>query len=419
MVYTATMPLVENRPSIRQQLPNTPIENGDGILRNGSSMDFLVSGMWEFPLLTAEQEKELGEKIFVARLALRNIKTIYKMLSSEDKSRAQNFLKGRGKFLLDTLRLDILRNEYLKESKTIEGKEEKGTDNSSETTFLEDVRSNDEYIKDKLREFSAIEDDEVKKQAVSALANQQFNFINMGNEAFDQFVNSNLRLVASAAKRYEIHDGLSMGDLNGYGHEGLLIAVARYDYRRGFKFSTYATFWIRQKIYQAVMGCSAPIRVPINRHWKINGLRREEFELKQQGGGDMSPEKSFETGRRNGNNKHTVRAIEALQFVSLNEPAGDEADSLEFGDLIQGPENTEDEAIESLLRGEIEKVMSTVLSEKEREVLRLRFGFYDGRVRTLEEVGREFGVTRERVRQIEAKALRKMRFSQDRFSRNV
>ena len=271
--------------------------------------------------------------------------------------------------------------------------------NAEEEIELAQKMEAGEMAKSQLEEAGDDLDDEAKKELQK--------LVDQGDYAKKKLAEANLRLVVSIAKRY-VGRGMLFLDLIQEGNLGLIKAVEKFDYRKGYKFSTYATWWIRQAITRAIADQARTIRIPVHMVETINKLIRVSRQLLQELGREPTPEEIAEEM-----DIPVERVREILKIsqepVSLETPIGEEEDS-HLGDFIQD-ENVPvpaDAAAFTLLKEQLVEVLST-LTEREQKVLRLRFGLDDGRARTLEEVGKVFNVTRERIRQIEAKALRKLR----------
>ena len=250
-------------------------------------------------------------------------------------------------------------------------------------------------------------EDDAEKEEIKAEIKELQKEVDWGDDAKKRLAEANLRLVVSIAKRY-VGRGMLFLDLIQEGNLGLIKAVEKFDYRKGYKFSTYATWWIRQAINRAIADQARTIRIPVHMVETINKLIRVSRQLLQELGREPSPEEIAAEM-----NMPVDRVREILKIsqepVSLETPIGEEEDS-HLGDFIKD-DNVPvpaDAAAFTLLKEQLEEVLGT-LTEREQKVLTLRFGLEDGRARTLEEVGKEFNVTRERIRQIEAKALRKLR----------
>ena len=288
--------------------------------------------------------------------------------------------------------------------------------NDSVKMYLKDIGQYQLLTVEEEQKFAkaVIDGEEAKKKLPEAQAKgdqKEIDHLNelieAGKEGRDALVNRNLRLVIAIAKKY-LGRGMPFLDLIQEGNQGLLKAVEKFDYTKGFKFSTYATWWIRQAITRAIADQARTIRIPVHMVETINKLIRVSRQLLQELGREPTPEEIAAEM-----NLPVDRVREILKIsqepVSLETPIGEEEDS-HLGDFIQD-DNVPvpaDAAAFTLLKEQLVEVLGT-LTEREQKVLRLRFGLDDGRARTLEEVGKEFNVTRERIRQIEAKALRKLR----------
>lgn len=258
-----------------------------------------------------------------------------------------------------------------------------------------------------LKERLAETGEEQEKEKIQAEIKALQLDVDRGSDAKKRLAEANLRLVVSIAKRY-VGRGMLFLDLIQEGNLGLIKAVEKFDYRKGYKFSTYATWWIRQAITRAIADQARTIRIPVHMVETINKLIRVSRQLLQELGREPTPEEIAEEMKMPVERVREILKI-SQEPVSLETPIGEEEDS-HLGDFIKD-DNVPvpaDAATFTLLKEQLEEVLGT-LTEREQKVLTLRFGLEDGRARTLEEVGKEFNVTRERIRQIEAKALRKLR----------
>lgn len=319
------------------------------------------------------------------------------ILSPEQLDQIYDFLENHH---VDVLRMDD--DEDMEPELFEDGEEEEPIDVDNLDLSIPDGVSLDDPVRMYLKEIGKVPllspDEEIELAKKIELGDE---------EAKKKLAESNLRLVVSIAKRYAGR-GMQLLDLIQEGNLGLIKAVEKFDYRKGYKFSTYATWWIRQAITRAIADQARTIRIPVHMVETINRLVRTQRQLVQKLGREATPE---ELAKELDMPVDRVREIMKISQdpVSLETPIGEEEDS-HLGDFIQdnNVEVPADAATYTLLHEQLMDVLST-LTEREQKVLRLRFGLDDGRPRTLEEVGRQFNVTRERIRQIEAKALRKLR----------
>ena len=298
--------------------------------------------------------------------------------------------------VLDLIGTAELDNPTLGEMRAIE---DEGIDVSNEN--IEDIDDSNVKLDDPIRMYlKEIEELEVAKKMVEGSEQEK-------DAARKRMSEANLRLVVSIAKRY-VGRGMQLLDLIQEGNLGLMKAVEKFDYTKGYKFSTYATWWIRQSITRAIADQARTIRIPVHMVETINRVLRTSHSMVQKLGREPTTTEIAQELHMEVSKVEEILKI-AQEPVSLETPIGEEEDS-HLGDFIQDDEASQpsEEASYTLLREQLEEVLST-LTPREEQVLRMRFGLVDGKPHTLEEVGKEFDVTRERIRQIESKALRKLR----------
>ena len=353
---------------------------------------------------TEEKLNDLVEKGKKAgKLSSKDLMVLEDMnLSSEETEKFYDRLESLNIDVLSDDALPPVDEDALPELEELEEIEEVTEEEMNETEAMADTFSTDDPVRMYLKEIGKVplltpeEEQELAKRMAEGDA-----------EAKHRMEEANLRLVVSIAKRY-VGRGMLFLDLIQEGNLGLIKAVEKFDYTKGYKFSTYATWWIRQAITRAIADQARTIRIPVHMVETINKLIRVSRQLLQTLGREPTPE---EIAKEMDISVDRVREIMkiAQEPVSLETPIGEEEDS-HLGDFIEDQEAPApaDAASFMLLKEQLEEVLDT-LTPREEKVLRLRFGLDDGRARTLEEVGQNFGVTRERIRQIEAKALRKLR----------
>ena len=316
-----------------------------------------------------------------------------------------NALKG---LELDADSLDDLYNAFNEHSIAVVSEDEAGTGEDSGTPLLldDDALTKDLTINDPVRMYLK-EIGQIKLLSMEEELELSDRILNGDEDAKRILAEANLRLVVSIAKRY-VGRGMLFLDLIQEGNIGLMKAVDKFDVGKGFKFSTYATWWIRQAITRAIADQARTIRVPVHMVETINKLARIQRQLTLELNREPTEEELAEKMHTTVDKIRDIYKI-SQEPVSLETPIGEEEDS-HLGDFIKDERNVspEEYATNEMLKDEISKVLLT-LTEREEKVIRLRFGLEDGKSRTLEEVGQLFGVTRERIRQIEAKALRKLR----------
>ena len=353
---------------------------------------------------TEEKLNELVEKGKKAgKLSSKDLMVLEDMnLSSEETEKFYDRLESLNIDVLSDDALPPVDEDALPELEELQEIEEVTEEEMNETEAMADTFSTDDPVRMYLKEIGKVplltpeEEQELAKRMAEGDA-----------EAKHRMEEANLRLVVSIAKRY-VGRGMLFLDLIQEGNLGLIRAVEKFDYQKGFKFSTYATWWIRQAITRAIADQARTIRIPVHMVETINKLVRVQRQLLQDLGRDPTPE---EIGAEMDMSADRVREIQKIsqEPVSLETPIGEEEDS-QLGDFIEDSQAIvpPDAASFSMLQEQLTQVLDS-LADRERKVIELRFGLVDGHPRTLEEVGREFGVTRERIRQIESKTLAKLR----------
>jgi RNA polymerase primary sigma factor len=357
---------------------------------------------------TTDREKELKERIGALAREVRKEKSILNLREITENLDDLNLSEGEFDHALDLLAgmgIEIALESEEDEDLILEEQEDEASD--EELAAVESIRENDtgsvtDPIHMYLKEIGQVplltSDQEIE------LAKR----VEQGDEdAKRQLEEANLRLVVSIAKHYTGH-GMSLMDLIQEGSLGLIRAVEKYDYKKGFRFSTYATWWIRQSITRAIADQGRTIRIPVHMVENINKVNRSARDLVQKLGRDPTPEELAKETHMSVDRIREIQRI-AREPVSMETPVGDEEDS-SLGDFIRDDTSPHpaDEAARTMLREQIREILSD-LTEREQQVLRLRYGLDDNHSRTLEEVGKQLNVTRERIRQIEAKALRKLK----------
>ncbi len=378
----------------------------DALLAEADAAEATQAGESDKPAAEKNTEEKLNELLEkgkkAGKLSSRDLLALEEMNLSADEM--EKFYDR-----LESLNVDVLSDDALPplddvvpELEEIEEIEEVTEEEIAETEAMADTFSTDDPVRMYLKEIGKVplltpeEEQELAKRMAEG-----------DEDAKRRMAEANLRLVVSIAKRY-VGRGMLFLDLIQEGNLGLIKAVEKFDYTKGYKFSTYATWWIRQAITRAIADQARTIRIPVHMVETINKVIRVSRQLLQELGHDPSPEEIAAVMNMPVEKVRDILKI-AQEPVSLETPIGEEEDS-HLGDFIPDEDASEpsEAASFSLLKEQLMEVLDT-LTPREKKVLELRFGIVDGRTRTLEEVGKEFNVTRERIRQIEAKALRKLR----------
>ena len=378
----------------------------DALLAEADAAEATQAGESDKPAAEKNTEEKLNELLEkgkkAGKLSSRDLLALEEMNLSADEM--EKFYDR-----LESLNVDVLSDDALPplddvvpELEEIEEIEEVTEEEIAETEAMADTFSTDDPVRMYLKEIGKVslltQEEEIELAARMSQGDE---------DAKRRMAEANLRLVVSIAKRY-VGRGMLFLDLIQEGNLGLIKAVEKFDYTKGYKFSTYATWWIRQAITRAIADQARTIRIPVHMVETINKVIRVSRQLLQELGHDPSPEEIAAVMNMPVEKVRDILKI-AQEPVSLETPIGEEEDS-HLGDFIPDEDASEpsEAASFSLLKEQLMEVLDT-LTPREKKVLELRFGIVDGRTRTLEEVGKEFNVTRERIRQIEAKALRKLR----------
>lgn len=344
--------------------------------------------------LHVEKHQQWGQEIFAGKFALLSLLQLSQcdFLNSPQKEKIMKILQ-ENKFLLSVAESTVINTQQRLGSNAYDNYEDKKLDQE----FMELVNTNEEVTKQKINQAKISEDETEKEQLMQKFIDNQINCANQGRLAFNNLVEGNLRWSLKGAHRYRRSKGLPFEDLVVYAEHGLMEAAARWDYRKKFQFATYAFHWIRQKITRGIMDEEPMIRLPVHIVGKLIRLRRERAQ-------DPDHPESNEPL-----SEILASAIKVQHVASLNAPLKPNSDT-EFGAMIPDPKSGDVEnVVERNDRREMVNKLLSKLPERERRVMEFRFGLNGGQERTLDEVGREFGVSRERIRQLEEKAKRRLR----------
>ncbi len=365
-----------------------------------------------YPLLTVEAERKVSSTILLGRLAAISLSVILEQSSTFTQNQKDVISQELDKKYSRNLLSVIKPKNYPKPQNLNRGKLEREVKRTEEPASIEQVvEGYMGWLNSQLESALQITNKQRRSKAINQVLGQQIDLIREGREAFETMINSNLRLVASVAKKF-LGRGFGFLDLVQEGNIGLMRAAEKLDPIKGFKFSTYATWWIKQAIKRALADKSRNIRLPIhiNEHVPIVAKIREDFYAKN--GREPKNNEILREARKKGKtiSKGTLEAIlNEAQSVSLEMPVGEDNESTLGDQLVDEQVDVGEEAWQQIKSQQIREVMLGFLTPRERKVLYLRHGIDDNRKSTLEEVGRALAVTRERARQIEAKAHRKLR----------